>query len=96
MQSGIKVPDISKISESQTSIPTQNYEKFMKEMEKVKYPVKAISAAQDLDLKIDTFKSTKVKGELKKCLSGLNSYRQVRGDGNCFFRAIGFTYLSHI
>jgi hypothetical protein len=26
----------------------------------------------------------------------LNAYRQVRGDGNCFFRAFAFTYITNV
>ena len=96
MHSGIKTVDLSRISHANTTIPESSYEKLLKEIQKVKYPVHAISAAQDLEAKIDSFKSKKVQKELSKVLKGLNSYRQVRGDGNCYFRALAFAYLNSL
>jgi len=26
----------------------------------------------------------------------LNAYRKIRGDGNCFFRALAYSYLSNV
>ena len=26
----------------------------------------------------------------------INSYRKIRGDGNCFFRALAYSYLSNL
>ena len=91
-----KLPDISKISHSKVSIKEKDFKSLEAEIKKVQYPTHAISNAQDLNDKISHFKSTKVKKELSESLKFLNSYRQVRGDGNCFFRALAFSYISSL
>ena len=49
-----------------------------------------------IDLKIKGLKGD-VGGKLKKVLdTSLNAYRQVRGDGNCFFRSFAFSYLANL
>ena len=89
----MNIPEIK--SYSSVKVPTHDYPRCQEEIKLVKYPVQAISAAQDLTVKIESFKSVKVKEELEKVMEGLNSYRQVRGDGNCFFRAVGFAYIAN-
>ena len=81
-------------SHSSVELPTHDYLRFQEEIKLVKYPVQAISAAQDLTVKMESFKNKKLQEELEKAMEGLNSYRQVRGDGNCFFRAVGFAYIA--
>lgn len=93
MKSRIKV-DISQITQAKLSIPISEYARLREEIKKVKYPIYAFSQAEKLEDKINTFKSEKVKEKLKEDLSSLNSYRKVRGDGNCFFRALGFCFIS--
>jgi hypothetical protein len=60
----------------------------------IKYPVRPISSAIPRAKKLNHFSSAINKQLEKELDSNLNVYRQVRGDGNCFFRAFAFTYIS--
>jgi len=61
----------------------------------VKYPVRPISNAILLRKKMNDL-NQKVRIILPKHLnSKINAYRQVRGDGNCFFRAFAFSYITN-
>lgn len=91
-----QVPDYSKIDQSKMSLTEAQYVKLEADIKKVKYPTHAISNAQALSDKIGSFKNAKVRKELADRLKDYNSYRQVRGDGNCFFRAVAFSYFSAI
>ncbi len=61
----------------------------------VKYPIKAIQLAKKLDstLQAKFEKNPELLKQLLSKLSEYGSYRQIRGDGNCFFRAVAFFYL---
>lgn len=37
-----------------------------------------------------------VSTKLTKLTQNLNCHRQIRGDGNCFFRAFAFMYISNL
>jgi len=64
------------------------------QLKAIKYPVRPISNAIFLDKKLKSF-SPAIQTTLKKYMSKeLNAYRQVRGDGNCFFRAFAFTCIA--
>ena len=66
-----------------------------KQMKAIKYPVKAISVAMVVRKKLNQLKP-EVKRKLdKKMDNNINAYRQVRGDGNCFFRALAFSYITN-
>lgn len=88
--------DVSRISHSKIDIPDTQYRKLQAEIKNVKYPTSAISNAEDLEKKIESFTNEKVKKRLCEKLIKVNSYRKVRGDGNCFFRALAFSYISSI
>ena len=55
--------------------------------------MRPISNANFIVKKLNTFPE-KIKSKLKNSIyKELNAYRQVRGDGNCFFRAFAFHYI---
>jgi hypothetical protein len=43
--------------------------------------------------KVNSFSQNIQKKLEKQVDEHLNAYRQVRGDGNCFFRAFAFSYI---
>lgn len=64
-------------------------------MKAVKYPAKAISIGMMIKKKLNQL-NPDIKGKLEKKMDrNINAYRQVRGDGNCFFRALAFSYISN-
>ena len=48
MNQKMKTNNLSKVDHSSINIPAYNYQKYQEEIKKVKYPVQAISAAQDI------------------------------------------------
>jgi len=97
MTSSLKsnISSISNLSYPQPLIPKSEYLQYSVRIKEVRYPTHAIDKAENIDKKIQSFKNENVRSKLKETLTGLNTYRKVRGDGNCFFRAIAFTYLSN-
>ena len=88
--------DRSKLSSRQTAMSPAELKTTRDNLKRVKYPVQPISIAMPIDKKINALQP-QPKSKLKECiLSTLNAYRQVRGDGNCFFRAFGFSYIANI
>ena len=56
--------------------------------------MRPISNAMYLKKKLNSF-SPAIQKNLEKHLDArLNAYRQVRGDGNCFFRAFAFSFIA--
>lgn len=83
------ITDLSKVT-------IRNWDAYSleRDIKKIKYPTYSISNAEDLEAKIESFKDENIRTELKAHLAHLNSLRKVRGDGNCFFRALAFCYLA--
>ena len=76
-----------------SQLKSTDHEDYTK-LKAIKYPVRPISNAIILDKKLKSF-SPSIQTTLKKYISKeLNAYRQVRGDGNCFFRAFAFTCIA--
>ena len=66
-----------------------------KKLKAIKYPAKAISNAMVLKKKLNQLNQS-IRGKLEaKIDKNINAYRQVRGDGNCFFRALAFSYITN-
>lgn len=66
-----------------------------KKLKAIKYPVRAISNAVFLKKKLGQLKEEPRKKLEKAIDRKINSFRQVRGDGNCFFRALAFSIISN-
>ena len=73
----------------------QTIKETQQKLKAIKYPVKAISVAIMLQKKMNQLNPDIRKKLEKKMASNINAYRQVRGDGNCFFRALAFSYITN-
>ena len=88
--------DRSKLSSKRHLMSSEELKITRNNLKLIKYPVQPISNAMPIAKKINTLQS-QPKNRLKECIyPSLNAYRQVRGDGNCFFRAFGFSYIANI
>lgn len=61
----------------------------------VRYPMNPIQAATALDTKINSLMKCDQAKQFSSLAEkyGYNAFREVRGDGNCFFRAVAFITL---
>lgn len=75
--------------------PSDRHKKIHEELKAIKYPVPPISYAMHISKRKNQL-APKVKSKLDKALDPkLNAFRRVRGDGNCFFRAFAFSYITN-
>lgn len=82
-------------SKLKTTLTTEQVWEAQKKLKAIKYPVRALSNAVFLKKKLDHFDPSTRDKLSKKMDKGINAYRQVRGDGNCFFRALAFSIISN-
>jgi hypothetical protein len=82
-------------SKLKTSLSTAEVLEAQKKLKTIKYPVRALSNAVRIKKKLDHFDPVIRNKLVKNMDQEINAYRQVRGDGNCFFRALAFSIISN-
>lgn len=57
------------------------------------FPNPNISEIRNLSTFIDSYPNEDLRDNFRKLGSDFRYYRAIRGDGNCFYRAVMFQYL---